>query len=185
MPPRRGDEHGALDGFLSEYGHEILHARLGLDVVDLDLTQHLVSIDPPHHFRKRMNRQHGCLLDDRGLDPVAFGNEHRLHPTSISQQNHGGGSTDTSHAAIKRQFTGHQYLVDPDRTAGLYRSTCHQDRDRDRQVVHRPFFSEIGRCQIDGQMTIGPLIPTVENGCPDSFDRFPDGRIRQSDDRRS
>lgn len=117
-----------------------------------------------------------------GATPI--GDQDSERTRAASEGCHGKRASDGADRTIKSQFSAHDPTFDtpPTVTFGRDRPGTGEGRDRDRQVVHRPFLAAIGRGQIHGQTTPWPVESCISNGRANSFRRLSHRGVGQTHD---
>ena len=86
---------------------------------------------------------------------------------------------DRQRAPYRQQRTVQRQLALQHITSHLFGSR--QNSHRDRQIVSRPFFADIGRGKVDDHLPTAHLVRTVFESGPDTFLAFAHRIVRQSD----
>ena len=123
--------------------------------------------------RQNVHAIHHCTLGFIRLrqhdlfEALAFGRQHHRQHTP-----------DRPQIAIEGQLTEKQRV----RKIPFQLIGGREQPDSDGQIVRRPFFFKIGRCQIDSHFLVRIGVPIVFNRREHPIPGFLDTRIRQADD---
>ncbi len=140
-----------------------------------------------HAFSGEVADECGDMLDGENLQigdqrrfaGIAGRDEHTLKPQPAGEHGHRKHAAHMADRSVEREFSDHQRCLQLE-TGDLVR--CHQEPERDRQIVSRPLLAQVGRREVDRHPPVRERQAGVLHRRLDPLAAFLDGRIRQADD---
>ncbi len=121
-----------------------------------------------------LDRENLDSIDQRRLGGVDGGNKGARQAVLLCQPNHGEDAGGMTQAAIQRELADDQCVAD----IGRELSGGDEDAERDRQVVGRSLFADVGGGEVDGDPPQRKARAGVADGRAHPLARFLHGGIR-------
>ena len=120
----------------------------------------------------------GEALDERGFGGVGRGQQEHLAALSSGGQRDRQGALHGTHRPVQGEFP-HDTVLRKVREGGVL--TGADESDGNWQVEGGPFFAHIGRGEVDGGASLGPVKQAVGNGGGDPVPALAHGGVRKPD----
>ena len=130
------------------------------------------------HLLEVIGRQDVHAVHHRALGFIRLGQHDLFEALAFGRQHHRQHTPDWPQIAIKGQLAEKQRV----RKIPFQLIGGREQPDSDGQIVRRPFFFKIGRCQIDSHFLVRIGVSVVFNRRKHPISGFLDTRIRQTDD---
>ena len=136
-----------------------------------------VAVQELHHVHQRLHAIDLQLVHHRCFPDVLLGYDQSLEMLRPCPDGDGQCTSDGLQMTVKTQFAHHHILAGQ---LAVHLAVGSQNTDGDGQVVARPFFLDIGRRQVDGDVHRGHLETVVHQCCLDAVVALLDGCVGQS-----